>query len=301
MSNTIYVIGAGAIGKALAVSLVTAGKNCVLVRATVADGDPGIESVALLVNDEQRVAQQIETYPLLYLKKFQGPVIIASKSYGNEFLAESLRPRTNDFPIVLLQNGLGVERPFLQRQYPHLMRGVLFITSQLVDGCIRLKPVSPSLIGTVRGEDAGHVVNLLHTTTFPFEVTGDLPRQVWKKAIANIVFNSVCPLIETDNGIFCRSEPARALAQVLIDECTAVAHRSGIALSADELMSTVMIISRASDGQLISTLQDIKARRPTEIDTLNLEMARIASEAGIPEVTRITQMLGRMIKLKATY
>ena len=60
-----------------------------------------------------------------------------------------------------------------------------------------------------------------------------------------------------------------------------------------------MSISRGSQGVLISTLQDIKSGKETEIETLNLAVARIASELEPRvEVTK-TELLGKMTLLKS--
>ena len=37
---------------------------------------------------------------------------------------------------------------------------------------------------------------------FPFRTEEQIERKVWKKAILNAVFNSICPLLGIDNGIF---------------------------------------------------------------------------------------------------
>lgn len=64
-----------------------------------------------------------------------------------------------------------------------------------------------------------------------------------------------------------------------------------------EIMEQLLAISKRSDGQLISTLQDIQAGRKTEIESLNLEIARIAAsmQVKVPK----TELLGKMILAKS--
>jgi 2-dehydropantoate 2-reductase len=66
------------------------------------------------------------------------------------------------------------------------------------------------------------------------------------------------------------------------------------------VIETILQISRASDGQLISTLQDIRNGRETEIDTLNLAFARLAQQLQPPAPATETQLLGELVQLKAT-
>ena len=71
-----------------------------------------------------------------------------------------------------------------------------------------------------------------------------------------------------------------------------------INLNQAETMEQLLAISKRSDGQLISTLQDIQAGRKTEIESLNLEIARIAASMQV-EVPK-TELLGKMILAKST-
>jgi len=122
---------------------------------------------------------------------------------------------------------------------------------------------------------------------------------IWEKAIANSVFNSVCPLLEADNGIFHRNEAALAIARNIIAECVAIAALKGVALQAQNVENTLLRISRLSDGQLISTLQDIRNGRPTEIDTLNGAIAGMADQLGRSDMVSGTRLLGELTKIKA--
>ena len=85
----------------------------------------------------------------------------------------------------------------------------------------------------------------------------------------------------------------------MVAECISLTDTLGLGLTQGELMDQIMQISKSSAGQLISTLQDIKAGRETEIEYLNLEMARIAA-AQHPKVDLSrTELLGRMILAKS--
>jgi len=59
-------------------------------------------------------------------------------------------------------------------------------------------------------------------------------------------------------------------------------------------------ISEISTGQLISTLQDLNNKRKTEIEFLNLEIARIAKTHNQRSQIKITELLGKLIRIKST-
>jgi 2-dehydropantoate 2-reductase len=112
-----------------------------------------------------------------------------------------------------------------------------------------------------------------------FRVETDIQREIWRKAIINAVFNSICPLLEVDNGVFVRDADVAGMAREVIRECVALTDRLELGLSEPELLEQLLLISRRSDGQLISTLQDLRSGRPTEIPFLNTAIAGVAAKA----------------------
>ncbi|MDE3155318.1 MAG: ketopantoate reductase family protein [Acidobacteriota bacterium] len=300
---TVYVLGAGAIGSALAVHLQASSRKVVLVRTSrsgLAEA-PDTLVVRSLQGDEVRAT--LPAVSLDRLDRFDGILVISAKSYANPAIAAALAARGAVAPLVLLQNGLGVEEPFLAAGLPGVYRCVIFATGEKrEDGSVSFGSVRPSPIGVVRGDrDALHqIVQALDTPAFRFAEDGDIRRTVWQKAIINAVFNSICPLLEIDNGVFHREEDARRLAGGIVTEGVAVARSLGVDLDRDGLMQQILAISRGSDGQAISTLQDIRRGRPTEIESLNLEIARVGGRATPPVPAERTELLGRMVALKAT-
>jgi 2-dehydropantoate 2-reductase len=132
-----------------------------------------------------------------------------------------------------------------------------------------------------------------------FQPEENIQPVIWTKAITNCVFNSICPLLEIDNGIFWRHEKALNLAKRIIDECVIVAASEGILLNADRVVEKLLLISKSSDGQLISTYQDIIHRRKTEIESLNVAIARIADKLEVKGLAKETGLLGELIQIKA--
>lgn len=302
MKNNIYIIGAGAVGKTLAVFLKKAGKNVVLVRGSVVDSARRIEKIRVVLADKTEVSAKIEVSSLSNFSRLDGIVVLTSKSFGNRNLAEGLTGKTDGAPLVILQNGLGVEQPFIDRAYPEIYRCVLFMTSQIVsENKVSFKPVAVSPIGIIKGSPANldAIVKELDNPAFPFKAEEDIQTVIWKKAIINSVFNSICPLLEIDNGIFHREEKVLEIAKRIIAECVTIAREKGIYLETGEVAERLLLISRSSDGQLISTLQDILNKRPTEIETLNFAIAGIAEKLNKGNLVIETKLLGELTRLKS--
>ena len=294
----VYIIGAGAIGKALAVCLSNDGMKVVLLRGSVDNGESRQENIRVVFPSEEIIEAEVTIDTLSNYHRLEGLVVLCIKSYGNATLADTLKDKIDCSPVVLLQNGLGVEQAFMS--FPSVYRCVLFATSQPVsDTELNFKPVAVSPIGRIIGGDEtslGHIAALLNTPYFGFRAERDIQPIIWKKAIVNSVFNSVCTLLDTDNGIFHRNSQALQIAESLVAECLRVAEEQGIDLNQSEVMDSLLLISRSSDGQFISTLQDIRNRRPTEIATLNLA---IAGMAAAEHAVIQTRLLGQLTLLKS--
>jgi 2-dehydropantoate 2-reductase len=298
----IYIIGSGAIGMALAVFLKIAGKNVTLIRGSINKGRGKYENINVQIADGNSHQSHLEITTLDNLPEIRGIIVLANKSFGNEQLAASLKTKIGNSPIVLLQNGLGIEEPFMRWQYPEIYRSVLFVTSQIIDPyTVRFKPVDICPIGIERGNKSNldNIVAQLNTTNFKFKSEFHLQQIVWKKTIINCVFNSVCPLLEVDNGIFQRNGEALQIARSVISECISIANAKGIVICAEEVELSLKQISQLSEGQDISTLQDIRSKKRTEIETLNLEIVRIAESLNKIDLIRKTSLLGKLTKLKA--
>jgi len=300
--DTIFIIGAGAIGKALAVTLSLKGQPVVLLRGRAADGPDQEETLRMVTGDGIELSAPVRVSSINHFTSLQGLIVLTNKSYGNNGLAAALAGRAGRSPLVILQNGLGVEQVFEEMGFPVIYRCVLFVTSQFNNnGAVHFKPVAPSQIGCFRDEAdrSATIAALLDSSWFPFQAATDIQYVIWKKAIANCVFNSICPLLDTDNGIFHRNDRVLALAKKVIAECTQVAQAKGVVVSNEEVLESVLLISRRSDGQFISTLQDIREGRPTEIGTLNAAVVKIAAELNLRMGLPATSLLGELTTLKS--
>lgn len=298
----VYIIGAGAVGKVLAVSLALNNRKVMLLRGSVDDQESHTEKIQIITAQNGTLEAAIEVSSLNKVPVLNGLIVLTNKSFGNAGLAQALNGKTGDSPIVLLQNGLGVEQVFIDNGFSQVYRCVLFMTSQVMaENRISFKPVTASPIGVIKGDaqrvDA--IVAQLNSQHFAFRAESDIQPIIWKKAIANSVFNSICPLLETDNGIFHRNEAVLAIAKRVIKECVGIAQAKGVALTEKEVTDTVLMISRLSDGQLISTLQDINHKRPTEIETLNFAIVQIAQTLQLEHAVTETRLLGELTKLKS--
>ncbi|MAS94383.1 MAG: hypothetical protein CMO55_14385 [Verrucomicrobiales bacterium] len=295
MGKTIYILGCGAVGFPLAVYLSKAGRNVVAVRTSARGSVPPTTDVTIH-DPTGAVTAALPTINLNNLDRAEGLFIVSAKSYANPSIAEALVNHHCQGPVVLLQNGIDVESPFLRAGCRDLYRCVVYLTSQSKSETeFSFRSIAISPIGTVKGDaqTLEECVRELHTDSFPFRAEDNIDKAVWKKAICNVVFNSVCPLLEVDNSVFAKDKAAADIARNLVSECLTLTERLGIDLTQEEVLAQIMTISENST-QLISTLQDIRAGRKTEIDSLNIAMANLGATLDPPVALPQVELLGKM-------
>jgi 2-dehydropantoate 2-reductase len=297
----IFILGSGAIGKALAVFLKLQQRDVVLLRGSVDNVATIDQEIEVILHDNTIAKSIIEVSSLSNYTTLNGLIVLTTKAFSNPTIAKALKGKTGESPIIVMQNGLNVEQPFVDI-FPNVLRCVLFATSQTVSPTqIRFRPVAISPNGLIKGNESQleEIVTTLSTAQFGFKGIHDIQTIIWKKVIANCVFNSICPLLNIDNGIFHRDASALAMGKLVVSECVIIAQRLGIALEVNDLLETIQMISKSSDGQLISTLQDINHGRETEIESLNFAIVKLAEEMNIAHLVTTTKLLGELTKLKA--
>jgi 2-dehydropantoate 2-reductase len=129
----------------------------------------------------------------------------------------------------------------------------------------------------------------------PTRAVADARGPQWRKVIFNAATNPVGALTRLTHGRVCEDPELRRLVSALVDEGKAVAIAQGIELDADpeELIDHAAKPEVAYDHKA-SMLQDVEARRPTEIDFLNGGIVRFGAEHGVP--TPLNRALWALVK-----
>jgi 2-dehydropantoate 2-reductase len=117
----------------------------------------------------------------------------------------------------------------------------------------------------------------------PARAVEDARGPQWRKVIFNASTNPVGALTGLTHGRVVERPDLRTLVTGLVDEGKDVAAAQGIELDADpeELIDHAARKDVAYDHKA-SMLQDVEARRPTEVDYLNGGIVRFGREHGIP-------------------
>ena len=191
-------------------------------------------------------------------------------------------------------NGVGNEET-LARHVARVIRGTTFPAGKLLEpghvqwdvkGDTTFSPFEPA------PASAAEVAALADACTrggMPSEAVADARPAQWRKVIFNASTNPIGALTGLTHGRVCERPDLRALVSSLVDEGKAVAAAQGITLDADpEALIDHAARPDVAYGHKASMLQDVEARRLTEIDFLNGGIARFGRELGVPTPTHDT-------------
>ena len=214
--------------------------------------------------------------------------IVATKSMHTGPALEAAGHAFGAGAVCSVQNGIGNEETIAER-VPRVIRGTTFPAGHIVEpGHVHWDVKGDTTIGPFEPSPApmAEIERLADACTragMPTAAVADARGPQWRKVIFNAATNPIGALTGLTHGRVCEDEALRRLVSALVDEGKAVADAQGIELDADpeELIDYAARPEVAYDHKA-SMLQDVEARRETEIDYLNGGIARFGREHGVP-------------------
>jgi 2-dehydropantoate 2-reductase len=190
--------------------------------------------------------------------------------------------------VATVQNGLGNEEAIAEH-VARVIRGTTFPAGKIVaPGHVQWDVKGDTTFGPFEPKPAptdaiDRLADACTRAGMPATAVRDARGPQWRKVIFNASTNPIGALTGLTHGRVCEDPPLRALVSALVDEGKAVAAAQGIELDADpeELIDHAARPDVAYDHKA-SMLQDVEARRPTEIDYLNGGIVRFGEEHGVP-------------------
>jgi len=193
-----------------------------------------------------------------------------------------------DGSVASVQNGIGNEESIAEH-VRRVIRGTTFPAGRIlgpghvqwdVKGDTTIGPFEPSPAPL---PDVERLADACTRAGMPTAAVEDARGPQWRKLIFNAATNPIGALTGLTHGRVCERPDLRRLVSGLVDEGKALAAAQGIELDADpeELIDHAARPDVAYDHKA-SMLQDIEARRATEIDYLNGGIARFGCEHDVP-------------------
>ena len=285
--TSVCIAGAGAIGSLLAAHLDRVAQVGVLVRReehAVALRERGLRvSGRADFTAHPRVATDPQALGPAEL------VIVACKGPDLEPLGRRLEGAFGGATVMTIQNGLGADEILGRHGDWPLLSAVTFMSGTRHDDAhVEYVLDTATWIGPSRGtsgDDARAVAQLLRDGGLQAEGLDDLRPALWSKLIFNATVNAVAALTDLphDHHFAERARPADLghLVHDLIAEGRAVAAAAGVELRDDPWDMNVLATRRGS-RHLPSMLEDVLARRPTEVELICGALVREGQRQGVP-------------------
>jgi 2-dehydropantoate 2-reductase len=211
--------------------------------------------------------------------------IVATKGMFTEPAIAATAARFADGAVCSVQNGIGNEE-LIAEHVGRVMRGVTLPAGRVVEpGVIEIAGEGLTWIGPFEPRPASmaevdELAELINRSGMPTHALADARGPQWTKLLFNCATNPLCALTALSHGQLIDHPPSRRLVGQLIAEGRAVADALGITLDGDP-DALVDTAGRANYHHRPSMLQDVEARRPTEIATLNGGLVTAGRRCGV--------------------
>ncbi|MGH2973107.1 MAG: ketopantoate reductase family protein [Gaiellaceae bacterium] len=226
--------------------------------------------------------------------------IVATKAMHTSAAITATAHAFADGCVATVQNGLGNEEAIAE-YVANVIRGTTFPAGKiLAPGHVQWDVKGDTTLGPFEPKPApfAEIERLADACTrsgMPTAAVHDARGPQWRKVIFNASTNPIGALTGLTHGRVCERPDLRALVSGLVDEGKAVAAAQGIELDADpEALIDHAAKPEVAYGHKASMLQDVEARRTTEIDYLNGGIVRFGREHDVP--TPLNQAIWALVK-----
>ena len=179
-----------------------------------------------------------------------------------------------DTVLLSLQNGWGnAERIAEIAGRRRVVAGLTYHSCTLVaPGHLRHTGSGPTHLGELDGTETPHleaVSQALASAGFEVSVSSHIVDEIWKKLALNVCTLPTAALLGFPAHRLNQHQGTRDIMRALLSEVGQVARAQGIQLDEAERWDAITGLLDRAVGARGSMVQDVEARRPTEIDVIN--------------------------------
>jgi 2-dehydropantoate 2-reductase len=290
----VVVIGAGAMGGIFASRLERAGAETVIVDTNAAIAQ-SIASAGLTVRTPDGVATTHPEVASEVPDDFDLAFVFV-KAQHTASVADTLRSKAEHATVVSLQNGWGNADVLAGSvASERLVIGVTYHSgTATAPGVISHTGTGPTFLGPLSGRDmtrARAVRDVLSAAVFDVEATADVETEIWKKLVLNAATLPVAAITGLPAGEVERTPEVLAVSDALAGEAVGVARARGLAIDLGERLDRIHAVLRGAGPGKASMLQDVEARRKTEIEAVTGAVVQAGATLGVATPLS-TAMLG---------
>jgi 2-dehydropantoate 2-reductase len=295
----ICVIGCGAVGSIFAAHLARTGEAEVWAYDVWTEHVEAIEKNGLRISGAAEITARLKATSDPKQLPLCDYGIVATKAIHTKMaIVEAAHAFDEKSSVCSVQNGVGNEE-LIAEHVKYVIRGTTFPAGHPIapghigydiQGDTWIGPFEPTNTPMSRVEDLAGILTRAGMNTIPLK---DARGAQWTKLIFNASTNPVGALTLLPHGAATRFGPTGQLFNDLIMEGEAVARKLGIELHGDP-RQLVQKGANAPGKHRASMLQDVLARRQTEVDFMNGAISQWGDKVGV--ATPLNKVLWELIK-----
>ena len=295
----ICVIGCGAVGSLFAAHLAQAGEAEVWAYDVWKEHTDAIRKHGLRLSGAAEFTAQVKaTCDPKDLPRCDYGIVATKAIHTRSAIAQVARIFDQNSAVCSVQNGVGNEE-IIAEQVKFVIRGTTFPAGHPVapghigydiKGDTWIGPFEPTHTAMEKVEELAGLMTRSGMNTIALK---DARGAQWTKLIFNASTNPVGALTLLHHGAATRFTPTAQLFNDLISEGEAVARKLGIELHGDP-RQLVQKGANAPGKHRASMLQDVLAKRQTEVDFMNGAIVQWGEKVGVP--TPLNKALWQLIK-----
>jgi 2-dehydropantoate 2-reductase len=295
----ICVVGCGAVGSLFAAHLAKAGEAEVWAYDVWKEHTDAIRSTGLRLSGAADFSAKLNaTSDPRELPRCDYGIVATKAIHTRSAIAQVAHVFDENSAVCSVQNGVGNEE-IIAEQAKHVIRGTTFPAGHPIGpghigydikGDTWIGPFEPTHTSMAKVEELAGLITRSGMNTIPLE---DARGAQWTKLIFNAATNPVGALTLLHHGAATRFAPTGLLFDDLITEGEAVAKKLGIELHGDP-RQLVQKGANAPGKHRASMLQDVMAKRQTEVDFMNGAIVQWGGKVGVP--TPLNQAIWELIK-----
>ena len=291
----IGILGAGSLGRLLG-AMLPAGGIAFIARP----GEPTGASVDYRFRPFEGPESQVR---IPFLQPGDEPELILVTTKAGDTLdavAGVINQFAIDTPILLFQNGLGIQQAVAKRwpERPILAASTTEGANRPESGLLVHAGTGDTWVGPMTSPAKATVrkaVTMLATSGLNIHPETDIVQRLWQKLIINAGINPYTAILDCPNGKILDAP----LYQSTIDQlCLELSQLMDAAVrirqTPDALRERIEQVARNTAGNTSSMRADVQRGRQTEIDFINGYVAKLGKELGIE--TPVNQMLTERVQ-----
>ena len=295
----ICIIGCGAVGSIFAAHLAKAGECEVWAYDVWKDHVDAIRHNGLRISGAADFTAKLNaTNDPQQIPRCDYGIVATKAIHTRHAVAQTAHIFDNSSAVCSVQNGVGNEE-LIAEKVKFVIRGTTFPAGHPIapghigfdiKGDTWIGPFEPSATPMNRVEELAGLITRsgMNTIALP-----DARGAQWTKLIFNAATNPVGALTLLHHGAATRFSPTGRLFNDLISEGEAVAKKLGIELHGDP-RQLVQKGANAPGKHRASMLQDVLAKRQTEVDFMNGAIVKWGEKVGVP--TPLNKAVWSLIK-----